>query len=85
MISTASKANAPAPVPGIDRLKQNVVKSFLQQANDPKSSFHKKLVQLNLEKTDGRNQNGVLPKTFGGSIKIDEPVEAVVQAGSEKY
>ncbi len=64
MVSTATKANAPAPVPGIDTLKQNVVKSFLQKANDPKSSLHKKLVQLNQEKIDGRNTNGVLPKTL---------------------
>jgi hypothetical protein len=51
-----------AATPGIDLLKENATKSFLQKANAPKTSLHKKLVELN--QVDGRNSNGIFPKTL---------------------
>jgi hypothetical protein len=63
-VSTASQANAPAPILGVNLLKQKVTKFFLQTANDAKSPLHKKLIKLNQEYIDGRNENGVIPKTL---------------------
>ncbi len=67
MISSVSFAAAPVlavPVAGVDSLKQNAVKSFLQKANDPKSALNQRLTKFNQEQTDGRNSSGVLPKTL---------------------
>ncbi len=59
------------PVPGVDSLRNNVEKSFLEKANNPKSQLNKTLTIFNQEHTDGRNSNGVIPKTLGvGNIKI---------------
>lgn len=57
-VSSASKA----ATPGIDMLKENAIKSFLQKANNPKTPLHRKLVELN--QADGRNSNGIFPKTL---------------------
>jgi hypothetical protein len=58
-------------VPGVDYLKSNVEKSFLEKANNPKSQLNKTLTIFNQDHTDGRNSNGVIPKTLGaGNIKI---------------
>lgn len=51
-----------AATPGIDLLKENTITSFLQKANAPKTPLHKKLVELN--QADGRNSNGIFPKTL---------------------
>jgi hypothetical protein len=51
-----------AATPGIDLLKKNAIESFLQKANNPKTALHKKLVELN--QADGRNINGIFPKTL---------------------
>ncbi|MBA3921395.1 MAG: hypothetical protein H0X31_06735 [Nostocaceae cyanobacterium] len=67
MISSVSFAVAPVlavPVAGVDSLKQNAVKSFLQKANDPKSALNQRLTKFNQEQADGRNSSGVLPKTL---------------------
>jgi hypothetical protein len=61
-VSLAGKA-----VPGVDTFRENVAKSFLQKANDPKSAFHKKLAKFNQEHVDGRNSAGVLPKTLSST------------------
>ena len=70
MIYLPSKANAPAPILGVNSLKQYAVKSFLQKANDPKSAWHKKLLQVNQEHTDGRNSGGVLPLMTTADIQV---------------
>ncbi len=51
-----------AATPGIDSLKASTIRAFLQQANNPKTSLHQKLVDLN--QADGRNVNGIFPKTL---------------------
>jgi hypothetical protein len=59
-----AQGNQTTTVAGVNSLKQNVIQAFLRQANDPKSQFHQKLLQLNQETIDGRNQQGVIPKTL---------------------
>jgi hypothetical protein len=51
-----------ATTPGIDSMKKNAIESFLKKANDPKTPLHQKLVELNQK--DGRNPNGIFPKTL---------------------
>ncbi|NJL63561.1 MAG: hypothetical protein HC903_19165 [Methylacidiphilales bacterium] len=67
-----------AATPGIDLLKENTIKSFLQKANNPTTSLHKKLVELNL--TDGRNSNGIFPKTL--TIK---DIQAILITGQDQF
>jgi len=49
---------------GVDSLKAEVVKSFVQKANNPTSTLYKLLDKFNQEHTDGRNPKGVLPKVL---------------------
>ncbi len=69
-----------AATPGIDSLKENTVRSFLQKANDPKTLPHKNL--LNLNEADGCNLNGIFPKVLkAGDLQI-VPIEGSNQFGS---
>lgn len=80
-ISSASPANT-TTTPGINSLKQNLIKSFIQQANNPKSKLHHFIQKVNQDHTDGRNQLGVLPKTITANNIQVLPVSGENQFGS---
>jgi F0F1-type ATP synthase membrane subunit b/b' len=82
VLSTSLSTQAATPIFGIDSLKQNVVKSFLQKANNPKAELHKQLQQFNQDNTDGRNSQGFIPKVLTANhIKII-PIGGEDQFGS---
>lgn len=69
-----------AATPGIDLLQKHVSESFLKTANNPKTALHKKLVDLN--QADGRNINGIFPKTLTPKDIQIVPLEGEDQFGS---
>jgi|GEM_PF-2214907 len=74
LLAMASSTAEADPISGdtaFNLLSKDVVKSFLQKANNPNSLIHKKLENLNQENTDGRNEHGIFPKILRESdIKI---------------
>ncbi len=80
-ISTSSlfiSSPSTAATPGVNLLQNNVVESFLQKANNPKTALHKQLVELN--QADGRNSNGIFPK-----ILTVKNIQIVTIGGTDQF
>jgi hypothetical protein len=76
--SSLGLPGAMAATRGIDSLQDYTIKSFLQKANNPQSSLHKQLLEINL--ADGRNPNGIFPKV----LKVKD-IRIVAIDGSDQF
>lgn len=65
VIMGSDVSTAAVTEPGINSLKPSVVNFFLQKANTPSSQLYKRLESLNIR--DGRNGDGIFPKTLRAS------------------
>ncbi len=80
MVYSITPAKPATPNPAISLLRENVVKSLVKKANDPNSLLHQKLVELNKQATDGRNLNGVFPKTL-----TENNIQVIFIDGEDQY